>query len=180
MRRFMWAALAVLGIGLVVIGCASEDPKTDKVSVGQPAPEIEGKDQDGKPMKLSDYRGKVVLLDFWASWCGTCMELIPDDKKIADDLKGRPFAVVGVNVDDSPEVLKSVVKEVDIPWRNWNDADRTISRQWKARLLPTIYVIDHKGVVRYEFRVDKEPLSRLERKIRELVKEAEADGAKGG
>jgi peroxiredoxin len=180
MRLLVYGALALFVAGVAVLVWKQEEPKPDKTLVGKPAAEIEGEDQDGKPMKLSDYRGKVVLLDFWASWCGTCMELIPDDKKIAEEMQGRPFAVLGVNVDESPAVMKDVVKEAEIPWRNWNDYDRAISRHWRARKLPTIYVIDHKGVVRYEHRVDKEPPSRLERKVLELVKEAEAESAQGG
>ncbi len=108
------------------------------------------------------------------------MGLMPHERSLVEEMKDRPFAFLGINLDESPEVMKAVVKEAEVPGRNVNDDDRSISRQWRARLLPAIYVIDHKGVVRYEHRVDKEPPSRLERKVRELVKEAEADAAKEG
>ena len=54
------------------------------LAVGKPAPEIEGVDLDGKPSKLSDYRGKVVVLVFWGSWCGPCMEQVPHERDLAE------------------------------------------------------------------------------------------------
>jgi cytochrome oxidase Cu insertion factor (SCO1/SenC/PrrC family) len=68
MRRLVRAGLILSAAVLVAVGCENTPTKSGRVRVGQPAPEIEGEDQDGKPLKLSDYRGKVVLLDFWASW----------------------------------------------------------------------------------------------------------------
>jgi thiol-disulfide isomerase/thioredoxin len=183
MRRLVWAAGVLFVIGLLVVAGCQEETRPGKPVVSQAAPEIEGEDQDGKPMKLSDYRGKVVLIDFWASWCPTCMELIPDDKEIAAEMKGRPFVLLGVNGDESPEVLKATVKDLEIPWRNWFDGrppDGHIARQWRIRGWPSMYLIDHKGILRYEHRVDRDPTERLERKIRQLVKEAEADGAQAG
>lgn len=65
--------------------------------IGRSAPEVCGVDLDGQPMKLSDLHGKVVLITFWATWCGPCMKLIPHERELAARLEDRPFAIVGVN-----------------------------------------------------------------------------------
>ena len=69
------------------------------LAVGRVAPEIERQDIDGKPMKLSEYRGKVVVLCFWGTWCGPCMAMVPLEKALVERLKGRPFALLGINSD---------------------------------------------------------------------------------
>jgi hypothetical protein len=69
------------------------------LAVGRPAPEITGEDLDGKPMKLSDYRGKVVLLTFWGHWCGPCRSMYPHERSLVKRLEGQPFALLGVNSD---------------------------------------------------------------------------------
>jgi thiol-disulfide isomerase/thioredoxin len=67
--------------------------------IGKQAPDIIGEDLSGARFKLSDYRGKVVLLVFWASWCGPCIASVPHEKELVERFKGRPFAVIGVNAD---------------------------------------------------------------------------------
>ena len=63
-------------------------------------PEIEGRDLDGRPMRLSDFRGKVILISFWATWCGPCMSMVPAEKALLERMRGRPFVIVGVNGDE--------------------------------------------------------------------------------
>ena len=63
------------------------------------APDIEGDDFDGTRFKLSDYRGKVVAVSFWASWCKPCRELIPHERAIVERFQGRNFVLLGVNID---------------------------------------------------------------------------------
>ena len=70
-----------------------------ELAIGKLAPEIVGNDVDGKPLKLSDYRGKVIVLVFWASWCGPCMEQVPHEVALAKRLAGKPFTILGVNMD---------------------------------------------------------------------------------
>lgn len=117
------------------------------------AAEIEGEDFEGKPFKLSDYRGNVVVLDFWANWCGFCRQMYPHQRELVQRLKGRPFALLGVNNEpDKDEVVRAIKKE-RLTWRSWWDgggtADR-ITKQWQIDALPRVYVLDAKGVIRYK------------------------------
>ena len=120
------------------------------LSVGRTAPEIQGEDIDGKPMKLSDFRGKVVVVSFWATWCGPCMGLVPHEKALVEKLKARPFALVGVNGDEDRERVKTISAKDGITWRSfWTGGPRQgIPIQWGVSGWPTIYVIDVNGLIR--------------------------------
>ena len=79
-----------------------------KLSIGRVIPELEGEDMDGRKLKLSDYRGKVVAVVFWATWCGPCMGMVPHERELVKRLEGKPFVLLGVNGDDDREVAKTV------------------------------------------------------------------------
>lgn len=123
------------------------------LAIGGAAPEIEGVDLSGEKMALSKFRGKVVLLVFWASWCGPCMGDIPHEIGFTERFAGRPFAVVGVNADQDTTTGVAAVKKHSIPWRSfWNGVggpDGPISTHWGVQAWPTIYVIDDQGVIRH-------------------------------
>src|SRR5262249_3301097 len=70
------------------------------LSSGRQAQDVEGEDLDGKKLKLSDYRGKVVVLDFWANWCGFCRQMYPQERDLVERYKDQPFALLGVNCDE--------------------------------------------------------------------------------
>ena len=92
-----------------------------RLQVGQPAPEIEDQDLAGTKFKLSDYRGKVTLLVFWASWCGSCMQRVPHENELSAHFAGRPFVLIGVNGDDTREAAQATAKQHAISWRSfWN------------------------------------------------------------
>ncbi len=86
---------------------------------GKPAPEIDGEDMDGKRFKLSEYRGKVVLLVFWASWCSPCLEQAKHELAIMERLRGKPFVLLGVNIDHNEKLMRDAIAEHHITWRNW-------------------------------------------------------------
>src|SRR6202030_2598202 len=92
-----------------------------KSPIGKPAVEIEGEDLEGKSFKLSDYRGKVVLLDFWGSWCGPCMAMNEHGRSLVKKLEGKPFVIVGVNSDSDRAKAKEVSAKKGLTWRSFWD-----------------------------------------------------------
>jgi thiol-disulfide isomerase/thioredoxin len=118
---------------------------------GKPAPEIEGVDVDGKPLRLSDYRGKVVMLVFWGSWCGPCMAQVPHERGLVERLKGQPFALLGVDCEENKDTARGVMARERMTWPNWFDGDvgtGPIARRYHIRGYPRVFVLDAKGVIR--------------------------------
>ena len=121
------------------------------LSIGRPAEDVIGNDLDGKEMKLTDFRGKVVLLSFWANWCGFCRQMYPHEKALVKKYANRPFALVGVNGDNDQEELRRELKRHGITWRSWADASGKIRGRWQTDALPEVFILDHKGVIRHHY-----------------------------
>ena len=122
------------------------------LSLGCPAPEIEGRDVDGKIFRRSDYRGKVVILYFWNQGCGPCLGSFPYLRKYVKQFEGKPFALLGINCGDKVSDLLPVRDRGDITWRFWCDGDGEsgpIEAAWNIGQFPTMYVIDAQGLIRY-------------------------------
>jgi peroxiredoxin len=142
------AAIMVLG------GCSSSKPvkaagvavKSDKER--RSAPEFELKDADGKTVRLSDYKGKVVLLDFWATWCGPCKIEIPWFIDFERKYKDQGFAVIGVSMDEEGwSVVKPFVSELAINYRVLQGSDATAQLYGGVEALPTTFLIDRDGKI---------------------------------
>ena len=122
--------------------------------IGKPAPALTAVDLDGHTFSLGDYKGKAVLLVFWAAWCGPCMAAVPHEKELVERFKGRPFALLGVNGDGDLKGAKKAVERYQIPWRSfWNGEDGPggpIAVAWNVRGWPTTYLIDHEGIIRHK------------------------------
>ena len=112
-RRPSWLRLACLflsGSLLCTPGC--DESNSIGVDVGNKAPEIGGESADGIPVQLSKYNGKVVLVDFWATWCGPCRALIPHEKELHRQYDTRPFVILGVSRDEKREERRTHVSSV--------------------------------------------------------------------
>jgi thiol-disulfide isomerase/thioredoxin len=129
------------------------------LKVGGIAPEIDGDDLEGRRLKLSDHRGKVVMVVFWGSWCGPCMAMVPKEKALWERLRGKPFALLGVNCGDTLEVAKKTVADKQMGWPSWYDGEEIrgpIETDYDVPHWPRVYLIDPKGVIRYIDVHDKE------------------------
>lgn len=124
--------------------------RNTKLVIGQPAMEISGEDLDGVPFKLSDYRGKVVLLNFWGDWCPQCRAMYPHQRSLVQQLSDQPFAILGVNNDDDREEIRQIVNDKSLHWRSFWDGHGSISDAWRVTGWPTNYLIDADGKLRYK------------------------------
>lgn len=121
------------------------------LGIGKSPPDIVGEDLNGTKMKLTDFRGNVVLIVFGSTSCGPCMSDVPHQLEILKRLKGQPFAIVGVNCDEDRELARKVYAEAGVAWRSFADGKRgPIVRQWNVTAEPTLYLLDGDGVIRYK------------------------------
>jgi thiol-disulfide isomerase/thioredoxin len=142
------------------------------LAIGKTAPEVVSKDLDEKTTKLSDLRGKVVVLDIWATWCGPCRAMIPHEREMVEKLKDKPFAFVSISADEKKETLKDFIETKEkMPWTHWWEGrhDGGILNDWNVQFFPTIYVLDSKGVIRNKNVRGKE----LEDAVTKLLEEME-------
>ena len=144
------------------------------VSVGKPAPEVESITLEGKKVKLSDYKGKVVLLDIWATWCPPCRAMIPHERELVKKMAKKPFVLVSVSADDEKDALVKFLEKEPMPWVHWWDsgAESPVLKKYRVRAFPTLYLIDHTGEIKQKW-VGKPDGDTLDKAIEEAVKEAE-------
>lgn len=141
-RRFVLPVAVALGLAA---GC--EPPPKPGQRPGDLAPDIVGKDADGKDVKLSDHRGKVVLVNFWGTWCPPCREEIPHEiEGMTQTYRGRPFTIFGV-AQDKPETLQTFLRTQPLPWPNLADGTGRVGRDWDVQGFPSYLLVDPKGVI---------------------------------
>jgi len=138
------AALCLLG------GAAAASQAADlKPWTGGPPPALALKDLDGRLHQLSDYRGKVVLINFWATWCAPCRDEMPSIQQLKEKLAGRPFVVLAVNLDEPEARIRRFLTEVKVDFSILLDPERQVARAWDARILPASFVVGRDGRIRY-------------------------------
>ena len=153
MPRFFASLATALCFGLIFAACSASPTPVKAASVKpdkdrKPAPDFALKDADGKVVKLSDYKGKVVLLDFWATWCGPCKIEIPWFMDIQRKVKDRGFEVLGVAMDDEGwEIVKPFATKMGINYRLVIGNDMTAQAYGGVDALPTTFLIDRTGKI---------------------------------
>jgi peroxiredoxin len=134
---------------LLLCVAATAWPQPLRPWAGGETPALQLPDVDGKVHRLADYRGKVVLINFWATWCAPCRKEMPSIERLRHAMEGKPFVILAVNVGEEAGVAREFGRGMQLGFPLLLDRDMTASRAWGARVLPATYVIGPDGVARY-------------------------------
>ncbi len=140
-----WALL----IGLTTALLARVVPYLEihDVGVGDRAPDFDLAAADGSGIRLEDYRGKLVLLNFWATWCPPCVEEMPSLNFVYEHLRGKGIVVLGVSVDEDEAVYRDFLQRARVRFPTVRDPQRTIPTRYGTLKYPETYLIDREGYV---------------------------------
>lgn len=153
MYRFFGAVVVFVEVLFVISGSrAFGDDLLGPVIVDRPSVRVEAPaftltGMDGKKASLKDYRGKVVLLNFWASWCAPCREEMPALEKLWSDYKDRDFVIIAIAADRRPEVARNLIDKLAISFPALFDTEGEVRKRYEVAALPTTYLIGKDGKI---------------------------------
>lgn len=148
--------------------------KLTALSTPVPAPDFTLEDMDEEKHHLTDYRGKVVLLNFWATWCPPCRREMPSMERLHQKYKGKDFIVLAINQMETGDHVFAYTGqlEVDPTFTILFDTNSKVSQTYRVKGLPTTYLIDKKGVIRYRAIGGREfDHPEVEKQIKKLMEE---------
>ncbi|MFV2090287.1 MAG: TlpA disulfide reductase family protein [Pseudomonadales bacterium] len=119
------------------------------VSLRESAPDFTLKSLEGSNLRLEEYRGQVVLINFWASWCGPCRQEMPILDRLHHRYQDTGFAVLGINVEGEREPAQDLVDKTKVTFPILLDDGQKVSEMYDLQAMPSSVVIDRDGVVRY-------------------------------
>ena len=145
---------------------------TNAESIKGKAPDFTLNSNQGKNLRMSDLRGQVVMVNFWASWCGPCRQEMPKLEELYQRYKKAGFTVLGVNVEEDNKEAKRLLKEVKVDFPILYDTKSLASKLYKVDAMPTTVIVDRSGKMRYLHRGYKPGYENHYRKqIKELIRE---------
>jgi cytochrome c biogenesis protein CcmG, thiol:disulfide interchange protein DsbE len=174
-------ATTLIGLGLISIGimffmlwetssASPRDFSSIPVEVNFPAPELVLTDLNGVPVSLAEFRGKVVLVNLWATWCPPCREEMPTLQAFHEKYRSRGFVLVAVNQGEKANQIRPFVDDFKLTFPVWLDEKSKASRMFNTMNLPSSYVVDRDGQVRLMW-IGGISKKNLERYVPEVIKE---------
>jgi len=152
MNRLLRLALLLLVLPAAVAGPAS--PPAGKQVLSEvagtpPAPDFSLTDIDGRQHRLGDYRGRVVIVNFWATWCPPCREEMPSMQRAWERIRDEGIVMLGINLGEDEDAIFEFTAGYPVDFPLLMDRDSSVIRAWGVRGLPTTFVIDPRGRIRY-------------------------------
>lgn len=145
MKRYSIRRLVALLLGFA----AAFATQAGAVSLQETAPDFTLKSLEGSNLRLQEYRGQVVLINFWASWCGPCRQEMPLLDRLHHRYEDTGFAVLGVNVEGEFGPAQEVVQKTNVTFPILIDDGQKVSEMYKLKAMPSTVVVDRDGVIRY-------------------------------
>jgi thiol-disulfide isomerase/thioredoxin len=178
-------AMMMVGVGLIAIGvmfmlilgnaespasASSTDLSAVPAEMDFPSPELDLVTLDGSPVSLSSYRGSVVLVNLWATWCPPCRQEMPTLQAFYEKYKDDGFVLIGIDQEETAEVVRPFVDEFKLTFPIWLDKDYLAQKEFKTMSLPSSYVIDRNGQVRLMW-IGSISMSNLEKYVPDVILE---------
>jgi peroxiredoxin len=155
---------AALGLGTGVCAAA--------LTPASPAPDFTLRSTDGQNLRLGEQRGRVVMVNFWATWCGPCRQELPHLNRLYEKYRASGFVLFGVNVDEDTRNAAAVASKMGLKFPMLPDADKRVSKQYDLSAMPSTVLIDRDGKVRHVHRGYRDGYETLyDQQIRALLKE---------
>lgn len=143
--------VAVLLAALVAWPASGAAQQPLRLWYGGMMPALRLPDTTGRLHQLSQYRGKVVLINFWATWCAPCREEMPSIERLRKAMKGKPFVVLAVNLAEPEARIRHFLQTLPLGFPILLDADMAVTKAWKVRQLPASFVVGPDGRIRYSY-----------------------------
>jgi peroxiredoxin len=135
------------------------------------APDFNLEDQNGKFLKMSDFKGKVVIVNFWATWCPPCRKEMPSMQRAWEILKDEDIMMLAINVGEDSDQIFAFTAEYPVEFPLIMDTDSSVVRQWKVRGLPTTFIVSPAGKIVYQAIGDRDwDSAKILQQIRKLKK----------
>jgi peroxiredoxin len=161
--RLALGTLALVLVTFVVIqGCANNAPHSGRDTgtgaqaielepapeVGHPAPDFTLKDLDGNVVRLNDFRGKVVFINFWATWCPPCRAEMPEIEALHQEYKDKGVIVIGVDISEPESTVRQYIQQGGFSWIIVLDSTAKVARDYQIVAIPTSYFLDKEGIIK--------------------------------
>ena len=156
LARYVVLSLVPFGLSVIATGTPSADSSRFVAWNRPETPPLALKDLGGRERSLADYRGRTVLLNFWATWCEPCRDEMPSMRRLRDQLAAQGFDVVTINYGESAARVRDFMAKEHLDLTVLLDPDQAAARAWRVRILPSSFLVGAEGRVRYSVLGDLE------------------------
>ena len=146
-KRFLVAGAVLVVLATLISGCARRPSRGEGLETGRPAPAFKLPDTGGQQISLDQYKGKVVLLDFWATWCGPCRMTMPVLESLQKEYPDR-LVLLAINIQEPKDAVQEYVRQHNLKSRVLLDEQGTVGGQYGTDAIPMQVLIDKAGIVR--------------------------------
>ncbi len=142
--------VSVITLILVLAGCSTDSEPSQGPQVGNQAPDFQLPSLDGQVVSLSQFLGKPVLINFWASWCGPCRDEVPFLQEVFEDKEWaeQGLVLLAINVGEKPDTIENFMESFALSFTVLLDTNLDIARMYRARSIPMTFFIDRNGIIK--------------------------------
>jgi peroxiredoxin len=148
MKKFKNPSPVIFSL-ILAFTCLTLSTTASAIKIKQVAPDFTLASNKGANIRLKDLRGKVVMINFWATWCAPCRKELPLLNNLYNKYKSKGFVLLGVNIDDKSDLAKKMISELKIDFPVLFDSKQSTSETYDLQAMPSTFILDKNGVIRF-------------------------------